>query len=139
MKPVVGRSGWAVLAVALVCPAAAFGLRATGGAFTSTQADIHVANGGAKIVNAQVNCKLQGGQTLVGIEFQQPIKIKPSGLFAYSGQAFYANFGNHRSKMVTASISGKFVSSRQVNGKVKGGPGACRSVRFAAAYNPSAH
>lgn len=139
MKLVVGRAGCVATAVVLVFPAIAFGLRPTAGAFTSTQADIHVAKGGGKIVNAQVNCKLQGGQTLVGIEFQRPIAIKPSGSFGYHGQAFYTTFGNHRSKMVTASMSGRFVTSKQVKGQVKGGPGACRSVHFAATYNPKAH
>lgn len=139
MKSVGGRTGWATIAVALLFPALAFALHVTGGAFTSTQADIHVAKGGGKIVNAQINCKLQGGQTLVQIQFQKSIKVKASGSFAYHGQAFYITFGNHRSKMVTASISGKFVTSKQVKGNVNGGPGACHSVRFAAAYNPSAH
>lgn len=139
MKRVAGRAGGAAVAVALVFPALAFGLHVTGGAFTSTQADVHVAKGGGKIVNAQINCKLRGGLTLQEIEFQQPIKIKRSGSYSYHGQAFYATFGNHRSKMVTASISGRFVTSKQVKGQVTGGPGACRSVRFAAIYNPTAH
>ena len=139
MRRVVGSAGWAAIAVSLLFPAVALGLHVTGGVFTSTQADVHVAKGGGKIVNAQVNCKLQGGQTLVQIEFQRPIKIDLSGSFGYRGQAFYITFANHRSKMVTASMSGKFVNSKRVQGQVAGGPGSCRSVRFAATYNPSAH
>ena len=140
MKWMGTRVGGAAIAAALVFPALAFGMHVRAGVFTSTKADMTVAKGGGKITVAQINCKQVGnGQTLQEIQFSaQPIKINRSGHYAYHGQAFYDSFGQHKPKTVTASITGRFVTSKQVTGLVKGGPGACRSVRFSATYNPSA-
>lgn len=140
MRWVAGRVGGAAIAAGLVFPALAFGMHVTSGVFTSWKADISVAKGGSRITVAQINCKQVGhGQTLQEIQFSaQPIKITRSGSYAYRGQAFYDTFGHHTAKVVTASISGRFVTSKRVTGKVTGGPGACRSVRFFASYNPRA-
>ena len=139
MSSSAGRAGGVAIAMALLSPAFALALPAAGGTFTSTQADIHVAKGGGRIVNAQINCRLRAGVTLESIEFQQPIQIKVSGSFAYRGQAFYVKSSSHRSTPATAAISGRFATARRVSGTVKGGPGACHSVKFAATYNPRAH
>lgn len=133
------RAGWATIAVALAAPALALAAHPVGGTFTSTQADVHVAKGGGRIANAIINCELRGGVTIESIQFQQPIKVKRSGTYTYRGSAFYDKAPSHRSRLTTASISGKFTSSKQIRGKVKGGPGACRSVSFSATYNPQAH
>ena len=139
MTRTIGGTVGATAATALAFPTVALALSPVGGTFTSTQADIHVAKGSARVVNAQINCKLRRGVTIEEIEFQQPIKVQRSGSFAFRGTAFYISAANHRSKMTTASISGRFTTSKSVQGSVKGGPGACRSVRFAATYNPQAH
>lgn len=111
------------------------------GTFTSAKADIHVASGGTRITGADINCKLRGGVTIEAIDFNSPIAIVRSGAFSYSGAASYVTFtGNgYRSRMTTASVSGRFTSSKHATGKVAAGPSACKSVRFAASYNPRAH
>jgi hypothetical protein len=137
-----GKPGLAVLGVALAIPATALAAHPRAGTFTSTRADVHVGKGGKKIVNADINCRFQSGvgatQT---IDFNARIAIKRSGSFTYSGHAEYLHFtgSGYKARMTTASVKGRFVSRTRVQGKVKGGPGACGAVSFSATYNPRAH
>ena len=135
------RAAGATIAVMVLLPAFASGSRARGGTFTSIHADVHVARGGATIKNADINCKLQHGVGTAAIDFNAPIAITKSGAFTYQGTAIYLSFtgSGYKSRMTTASLSGTFVGSKRVKGTVKGGPGACSSVKFAATYNPRAH
>lgn len=112
------------------------------GVYTSTKADLHVSKDGNKVLDAEINCKQIGqGQTLQAIHFSRPIEVTVAGRFSYHGQAEYTYFtrGGVKARMTTASLRGTFVSPKQVRGTVKRGPKACGFVRFAAAYNPSAH
>ena len=81
------------------------------------------------------------GVTTQAIDFSRSFRIKSSGSFAYRGSASYLRQTStgYKSKIAVASLSGKFVRSTLVTGTVKGGPGACRSVKFSATFNPKAH
>lgn len=135
-------AGFGVLAL-LAVPAVALAALPRGGTFTSTKADIHVAKGGARIRDAEINCKQRnGGLTLQSVEFgTTPIRVEPSGAFAYHGTVVYGYFtgSGYKSRLTTASLKGRFDSSTRVHGSVTGGPRACASVSFTATYNPRAH
>jgi hypothetical protein len=138
----VGNCGLAAVGVALAVPAIALAAHARAGTFTSMWADIHVANGGGKIVNADINCRFKTGVGATeSIDFNAPIVIKRSGSFTHSGQAEYLHFtgSGYKARMTTASLKGRFVTRTRVRGTVEGGPGACGSVHFSATYNPHAH
>ncbi len=75
-----GKPGLAAICLTLAVPAIAWAAHARGGTFTSTAADIHVAKGGAKIVNADSNCRFQSGVgSTEAIDFNTPIAINRSG------------------------------------------------------------
>jgi hypothetical protein len=113
-----------------------------GGVYTSTKADVHVSKSGAAVNNAEINCRqAKGGLTLQSMNFGTPVKISRSGSFRYRGQAQFVEFtgSGYKSRMVTATLRGTFVTSKQLKGTIKGGPKACSFARYAATYNPSAH
>ena len=137
-----GRAGLVATTVLLALPVLALAALPRGGTFTSMWADIHVAKGGGRILNADINCKFQSGVGATeSIDFNTPIKIKRSGSFTFSGAATYLHFtgSGYKAHSTTASVRGKFVTRNHVKGMVTGGPGVCQLVSFTATYNPHAH
>src|SRR6476469_9559995 len=128
MNSTLRKTGVAVVCAVLALPAIALGAHARSGAYTSAQADVHVAKGARKVKNADINCKLRNGVTTQSVDFNALIRIKASGAFTYHGTATYltSTGTGYKSRQTTATLSGKFVTSRRVTGTVKGGPGACR-------------
>lgn len=142
MSSTFGRRVVTALGVALAIPAIALAAHPRGGTFTSVEADVHVAKGGQRMLNADVNCRFRSGVgSTEAIDFNAPIAVRRSGSFAYSGAAQYLHFTGtgYKTRMTTASLKGRFVSRTRVKGTVQGGPGACGEVSFSATYNPHAH